>query len=167
MQRAEGEHGWSCRKMLLCALVILITFGGIGYFVMDRTARAHLRYAVGESQIESVRRTLKFMPWLANSTIENEGSLVHYAMSSSDLLMVRLLEQNGASLDVSALSFLGDTERLGESLQDDSSRCEERWGYRSEAPLHAAARTGQVEAIQVLLDYGADVDMKDSHAWTP
>lgn len=34
------------------------------------------------------------------------------------------------------------------------------------APLHVAAREGQINALQLLLDRGADLEMKDGHGWT-
>ena len=34
------------------------------------------------------------------------------------------------------------------------------------APLHVAAREGQVAALELLLSRGADIEMLDGHGWT-
>ena len=40
-------------------------------------------------------------------------------------------------------------------------------GYSGNSPLHSAAYYGDIEMVQVLLDYGVDVNTRNSHGGTP
>jgi ankyrin repeat protein len=37
---------------------------------------------------------------------------------------------------------------------------------RGVAPLHVAAREGQLPALELLVSKGANLEMKDGHGWT-
>ena len=40
-------------------------------------------------------------------------------------------------------------------------------GCMGNSPVHSAAYHGDVEMVQVLLDYGIDINTRDMHGWTP
>jgi len=68
---------------------------------------------------------------------------VFYPLETS---AAKLLLEHGADADINALGTAG--------------------GY-SRAPLHSAAASGELEEIRLLLEYGADVNLKDASGRTP
>jgi Ankyrin repeats (many copies) len=56
--------------------------------------------------------------------------------------------------------------QLAQVLHRNKSSVEPR-GYDDNTPLHSAALFGDLEMLQVLLEYGVDVNAKNTQGWTP
>jgi ankyrin repeat protein len=80
--------------------------------------------------------------------------------------ILAILLAHGAYLDIITAVNLGRTESVVPLLQSDPSLVNARiW---DQTPLQFAARGGQVELVERLLDYGADVDANGGwKRWTP
>jgi hypothetical protein len=59
----------------------------------------------------------------------------------------------------------GDSGKVERLLASDKSLISSR-DSMGRTPLHRAARGGHVGIIQLLLEYGADIEAKDEYAWT-
>ena len=57
--------------------------------------------------------------------------------------------------------------QLAEVLHRNGSSVDQRGGLSSNSPLHSAARFSDLEMVQVLLDYGIDVNVRNYHGSNP
>lgn len=82
------------------------------------------------------------------------------------LQMIEALLTRGAVCDLHAAAALGDSERLTALLDagPDLARLSNGFGW---TPLHWSARCGNAETAGILLDYGADINAKDSIGCPP
>lgn len=87
-----------------------------------------------------------------NDTDKNEWTALHYAVGSSNgsLDVFRLLMARGANMKLKA------------RLSTDPSGIEPYF-----TPLMVAAYLGRVDAVKILLDYGASLNDTDRNNWTP
>ena len=59
-----------------------------------------------------------------------------------------------------------DIDRLKELIEEDPDLVNAR-SSADRTPLHTAARRGFIEAVELLIDKGADLEAKDYREWTP
>src|SRR5690606_25927459 len=89
---------------------------------------------------------------------------------SNDPVLSNLVNAGDLSPEAICASFeragLGFAVAAGEGFSFDGERSEEADGGGL-TPLIYAARTGAIEAAQVLLDAGADVNQTSRYGWTP
>ena len=80
--------------------------------------------------------------------------------------VIELLVDRGALVGVFEAAALGDAKRLHAWVVGDRTPARATNGFNS-TPLHFAAWAGAEEAVECLLDAGAEVNAKDRHGRTP
>ena len=106
-------------------------------------------------------------------------TLLHEASAQGNLAMVHLLLQLGADANANdggghnPLYCLANEYRASEgggvvrALVDGGANVNANGGVKHCTALHMAARRGNVEVAEALLDYGADINARDSLGDTP
>ncbi|KAJ5366656.1 hypothetical protein N7541_000597 [Penicillium brevicompactum] len=106
-----------------------------------------------------------------NAEYENQHSALHIASRSGYGKIVQMLLEYGA--DPNAKNFLCDTNLLGRAfvLADTSMMhmllmhgADPNFSFGSNRVLHIACHQGHEEIVQMLLDFGADVNAKDRNS---
>jgi ankyrin repeat protein len=88
-----------------------------------------------------------------------EPSELMLARYRGDLAEVARLRAAGADLDVHEAAAVGDTARLAALLLEDSGLVD-AWSPDGAQPLHFAAFFGYPDACRLLLEHGADVNVR-------
>lgn len=115
---------------------------------------------------EALRDELERRPDLAGERNEEGVSPVLHALyRGRPELVDRILDANPA-LDVFDAAAVGRTRGLEELLDADASLVHARSGDGS-TPLHLAARFDQRDAVELLLEHGADASARDGAGRTP
>ncbi|KAI5118400.1 hypothetical protein M0805_007534 [Coniferiporia weirii] len=120
--------------------------------------------AVVRGDVKFVSRMLKAAPSLASKCNQDQWSLLHAAVLSGNVDIVRIvLEQPGVST-----SF---TDKSDLDVADENVR-EAELGIRSAntrgaTPLHYACMVGNIEIITMLLEHGAAFDVRDDERREP
>ncbi|KAI3424078.1 hypothetical protein D9Q98_009441 [Chlorella vulgaris] len=98
------------------------------------------------------------------------AEMVHKDVLPADLqaIWVKQSAQQKAVEQLCAAAAAGDTAAMEAALAAQPGLLSEKIFnvQTGVAPLHVAAREGQMDALQLLLDRGADLEMKDGHGWT-
>ena len=81
--------------------------------------------------------------------------------------VVALLRAHGVPYALHHAIGNGDLATAAAMLDAEPELLETRVTRRRSTPLHIGARTGQVEAVELLLEAGAEVDPTDKEAFTP
>eukprot|EP01125_Pyxidicula_operculata_P015009 TRINITY_DN5071_c0_g1_i1.p1 TRINITY_DN5071_c0_g1~~TRINITY_DN5071_c0_g1_i1.p1 ORF type:complete len:271 (-),score=59.99 TRINITY_DN5071_c0_g1_i1:131-943(-) len=68
--------------------------------------------------------------------------------------------------DIFTAAQTNNVKRLEEFIQDGADINERDWD-RGNTPLHWASASGHLDSIEVLLEYGADVNISNKHGRTP
>lgn len=92
---------------------------------------------------------------------------LHYAALVNSPGLIEMLIDRGASANVQLLS---DRQPLSPLLRRRLSELEydfSNWTRDGETPLHLAAWVDAREAVEALIDGGADLEAKTHYAWTP
>jgi hypothetical protein len=149
-------------------------------FSRDRTVFAHvlgLMLAVDDDAVkEYTERELLANPALARVRNRYGRTLLHDASAQKNLRIVELLLRLGADPNVgghpplycvaneSPVTSGGDIVR---ALVRAGARVDERSDSKRCTALHMAARRGNTEVAEALLDCGADINARDSAGVTP
>ena len=139
----------------------------------DTAGNTALHYAVSHMQFNLVTDLLTAGADVNIRNAENELPIHRALFKGNDLnrdkpayrKMAELLLEHGANYDIWVASALGDPEGVRKMLEADSSLVNYQCGRvnnknASTYPLAMAAREGHLEVVELLLDFGADVDTK-------
>ena len=140
------------------------------YTIKMATARA----AAENGDITNLPSLLK--DWTDDIYFLND--LLFLTASGGHLDCLKLVLENGACPDfwdsktdetvLSVACSKGHTDIVAYLVQNvESCNVELRVRGDMHTPLHAASKTGQTDCVQVLLDRGVDVDVRDSFGYTP
>ena len=131
------------------------------------------------AMLEYVRRRLLADPALARERYTRHRTLLHGASAAGSLTIVELLLRLGA--DPHATDEAGHTPlycvgnecsvtgggHMVRALVQAGADVNAHGGVKQCTPLHMAARRGNVEVAEALLDCGADLEARDSLGETP
>lgn len=112
--------------------------------------------AVKEGDLQRVRELVEERPELARA-IGNEGpSPLLWARYHDRTEIVDFLRASIEELDIFEAAALGDVERIEKLLNEDPELAN---GYSRDGwtPLHLASHFGELEAVEALLEHGANV----------
>jgi len=112
--------------------------------------------AVKSGNTARVRDLLAHEPALAD-TETDEGSLLLTGIYYGAREAVRLIREHRPTLDVFEAAALGETEQLADIL-DSAPQMADAYNRQGLTPLGLAAFLGCVEAVELLLDRGADIN---------
>jgi len=158
-------------KVCRAALAVLI-FGSFGALVHEKSAYAQRKgtdmsaeflKAVTEGDAAKVRELLKKKPSLAKTKGRDGVSALLQAVYRGRDEVVNLLLASGMKLDIFEASATGRTERVRALLKSKPALAN-AFAPDGFTPLGLAAFFGHVEAVQVLLDGGAKVNVSSRNA---
>ena len=113
--------------------------------------------AIESGDVERVRSILEADPALAATRGAEGVSALMRARYRFDEALTDAVRTRAPGLDVFEAASFGDVERVTELLAIDSASVDARSGDGFTA-LHLAAFFGQVDAVQLLITLGAEVD---------
>ncbi|CAN6654804.1 hypothetical protein TRVA0_027S01442 [Trichomonascus vanleenenianus] len=137
-----------------------------------------LRRAIREGSLPIVKRLLRRYPWLlVNYDPENGWSSLHYAGYYGHYLICVYLVGQGHDKDEISLDHHRNTplhlaalmnhEQTVHFLAQHIPRCMDWVNDKHETAVMAAARRGNDPCINLLLDFGANVNIADREGNTP
>jgi len=101
---------------------------------------------------------------------ENPLTPIHAAARDARLENVRLLAERGATLDPLSAVALNDTAAIRRFIESEPDLLDRTWAFwrisEDETLLHFAAAYGNVEAIQTLIELGADPKAEDGNGFS-
>jgi ankyrin repeat protein len=116
--------------------------------------------AVRSGDAEAVRELLALDPALAEARDEQGVSAVLMAVYRGQKAVLDVLLAVGPALDLFEAAAIGDAERLGHLLDTPEGQAQvNSFTSQGFTPLGLAAFFGHADAIGVLLDHGADMEM--------
>ena len=131
---------------------------------IDDFYKTPLHFAASFNSKASVEFLLKLGADVHVQCFELETPL-HKAAKTGNLEIIKILMQNGASVK-DGLHYAGTTQLVDFFIQhgeDINSKRE----TRQESPLHNLAHSGFNDSLQLLLNKGADIEVKSLHGSTP
>jgi ankyrin repeat protein len=147
------------------AVVVLCAWCAIA---SAQTMTESLFAAIRARDVSSIERLLQQEPKLASATDANGRSAVMMALFSvvgesfqppQQNAMLQALVKHGPKLSFFESCAIGDLDSVRASLKLDQSLAT-RWHPSGLSALHFAAFSGNAATVQVLLEYGADVDAR-------
>lgn len=91
---------------------------------------------------------------------------LHEALDDGNTRTARFLWSEGGPRDVFAAAALGEVDWLREALRVDPALVRAVDG-RKRTALHWAARCGQPDAAELLLEHAAEPEARETRGWTP
>lgn len=117
-----------------------------------------LMAAAKEGDTDTMLVLLQGHPELLNATMENGESPLTAAMYYGKQNSVELLLQMGVSVTIHEAAMLGDTDTIAYLLDQEPSLLE-AFSFDGWTPLHLACFFGGYEAVELLLQRGANVNL--------
>jgi len=122
--------------------------------------------AASSGDVETMQAMLEQEPELLNKKLSNGmGPLTAALYYGREAVVVWLLEQPGLDITIHEAAMLGDDATLARMLDPDPGLIT-LFSYDGWTPLHLAAFFGGLEAAQLLLERGADVNATSANAMT-
>jgi len=165
-QEATALHFAAACGQVEAAKVLLAN--GADVNAEDRGGRTPLHWASSSGK-DAIIRVLLESGAHVNAKDEQGRTALRDAidahLSTDRTSTLSLLIDRGAVLDVFTSSALNHPEALRSILQANPTTVEARGGPLRESPLHVAAQFGSTEAARVLLERGAQIDVRriDGH----
>src|SRR5437868_4365270 len=154
----------SMRRIFGCCVAVLLTAAGLVAAPVSEIADAAMR-----GNKEAVRASLQRKVDVNAPQVDGTTAL-HWAVRADDLETADLLIKAGAK--VTAANREGATPLMLAGINGNAAMIERliKAGVDANAPLTKdgdtalmmAARTGKLDAVKVLLDHGAQVNVKES-----
>ncbi|MBV6621977.1 MAG: ankyrin repeat domain-containing protein [Rivularia sp. (in: Bacteria)] len=96
---------------------------------------------------------------------KDEETPIFWAATSHHFDIVDILIAHGATVEIQIAAFLGDTDKIGNYLEQGGDINAKR--YNGKTLLHMAAWNNQLKTVELLIINGADVNIKDNYDRTP
>lgn len=119
---------------------------------------AELRKSIEGGDLAAVERLLAERPELAGETEGGVSAVLFALYRGQEEIARRLLAARGRGADVFEAAALGEVETLAAALAEDR-RARDRHAADGFTPLTLAAFCGQMEALALLLENGADPNL--------
>ena len=115
--------------------------------------------AVTSGDIEKVKSCLTQNPKLVSSKNKEKYSAILLAAYNGKLEIIDLLLTSGAKLDIYEACAVGHLETI-ESFLQQKPDCINQYSHDGWTPLHLAAFFGYIDSVKLLLEHGADTELK-------
>lgn len=109
-----------------------------------------------DGNLDEFRKLLYREPELINETLESGESPLIAALYNGKMEIVDYLLEKGIAVTIHEAAALGDEQTIAYLLDYEGGLIHE-YSYDGWTPLHLAAFFGALEAVQLLLDRGADI----------
>jgi ankyrin len=78
------------------------------------------------------------------------------------------IQSDEAASRLIAASWLGDLEAMAKILEEEGDELDLNQGdyENNQTPIHFAAKQGNLKAIEMLVEHGADIEREDRNGWT-
>jgi ankyrin repeat protein len=135
--------------------------------------------------LEEAIAAVQAEPFLVSTPFSGGGTLLHFAAAAWNVTFVRVLLELGSDPNLTnsaghpPLYFAGNRMPLRKGERDPRagalvalfSRCQANLdaaeGVKLCTPLHMAARRGNADLAEALIDHGANIEARDSNGETP
>lgn len=118
--------------------------------------------AIAAGDTGRVEGLLAHEPELAGARSETGVSAVLWALYHGQEVLARNLAQRASGLDIHDLAALGLAGDIARRLEEDPADLS-RWSADGFQPVHLSAFFARQEALKVLIERGADVNVRAQH----
>lgn len=114
---------------------------------------------VGQGDLDKARQMLAADPSLIDAKQPDGNSVIMWAAYCGQPAMIDLLVEHGAQLNLYEAAVTGRAERVGQLLDENPALLNEH-SHDGWSPLHLAAFAGQNDVVRLLLERGADTQVR-------
>jgi ankyrin repeat protein len=134
---------------------------GVDPNISDSNGSTPLHYIAYWNRVDLAKLMIAHGATLNRQDQMGRSPLYIATCANSELLVTKLLIEQGAEPDIFTLSAIGDPDQISSLAKDHPELVNTREYYRHDAPLHKAVEFNNPDAVEVLLHLGADLTRKN------